>query len=327
MVLQRPGDDLRRGGRTAVDQDHDGQAFGAVSGLGVETLRVVRTARPGGHDLAALEEEIDHLDRLFEQPARVVAEIEDQALQPSAYLGAELLHRALDPAQRLLAEGDDADIADIALGARAHRLDLDHGARDGDVEGLAVGAPYGEQYVGVGRAAHALDRLGQGEPLHRFIVEMGDQIAGSQTGAMGRCVVDRRDHLDETVLHRDLDPEPADLAAALDLHFTEVLGVEVARMRVERGQHAVDRGLDQLLVGHIRDVVRAHPFEHVAEQVEQAVGIGRVRLCLSLDRSGQEKNGRNRCEFRRSHYPPTLSLFSVSQGNGSIGRPPRRNSI
>ena len=186
---------------------------------------------------------------------------------------------------------------------------------------------HGEHDVGVGRAAHALDGLGQGEAQHRFVVEMGDQVAGLQTRAMRRRVVDRRDHLDEAVLHRDLDAEPADLAAALDLHFPEILGVQIARMRVERGQHAVDRGLDQLFVAHIGDVIRAHPFEHVAEQVEQAIGLGRVRLRLALDRSGQKKEGRNRCEFPHSHYPPTLSLFSVSQGNGSMGRPPRRSSI
>ena len=285
------------------------------------------TARPGGYDLAALQEVIDHLDRLFQQPARVVAQIEHQALHLAVDFGAELLHRPFDPAQRLLAEGDDADIADIPFGARPHGLDLDHRAGDGDLERLAVGAAHGEQDVGVGRTAHALDGLGEREPQHRFVVEMGDQVAGLQARAMGRRVVDRRDHLDEPVLHRDLDPEPADLAAALDLHFAEILGVQVARMRVERGQHAVDRGLDQLFVAHIRDIVRAHPFEHVAEQVEQAVGLRRVRLRLSMDRSGQKKKGRNRCEFPHSHYPPTLSLFSVNQGNGSIGRPPRRNSI
>ena len=287
VILQRAGDDFGGRGRPAVDQHHDGQAVGVVPGLGVEALRVVGTARTGGYDLAAVEEEIDHLDRLFQQPAGIVAEIENQPRQPSADLGAKLRHRAFDPAQGLLAERNDPDIADIALGAGSHGLNLDDGAGDRDVEGLAVGAPDREHDVGVGRAAHPLDRLGQGEPEDGFAVEMGDQVAGLQAGAIGGRVVDRRNHLDEAVFHRHLDPEPADLAPALDLHLAEILGVEIARMRIERGQHAVDRGFDQLLVADILDIIGAHPLEDVAEQVEKAVGIRRVRLRGGRNRGAQ----------------------------------------
>ena len=113
-------------------------------------------------------------------------------------------------------------------------------------------------------------------PCDRLAVDMRDEVAGLQPGARRRRVVDRRDHLDQAVLHRDLDAEPAELAAGLHLHVAEVLGVHVARMRVERGQHAVDRGFDQLLVGDLLDIVGAHALEHLAEQVELPIGVGRV---------------------------------------------------
>jgi hypothetical protein len=45
-------------------------------------------------------------------------------------------------------------------------------------------------------------------------------------------------------------------------------------MRIERGQHAVDRGLDQLLVVRRLDVVVADALEHLAEQVELLIGVG-----------------------------------------------------
>ena len=278
MVLQRAGDDLGRRGRPAVDQDDDGKPVGDVARLGVEALGLVGPARPRRDHLAAIEEGVRHLDRLIEQPARVVAEIENQALDVVADLVLHFLHGALDAGRSLLAERGDANIADVALGARAHRLDLDHRARDGHVERLAPGAPDGEDEVGVDRPPHALDRLGEAEALDRLAVEVGDQVARLEPGAIGRRVVDRRDHLDQAAFHGDLDAEPAELAPGLHLHVAEALGVEVARMGIERGQHAVDRRFDQRLVAHVLDVVRAHALEHVAEQIELAIGFRRVGL-------------------------------------------------
>jgi hypothetical protein len=67
------------------------------------------------------------------------------------------------------------------------------------------------------------------------------------------------------VLHRDLDAEPAELAAGLDLHVAEALGIHVARMRIERIEHAVDGRLDKLGIVRLLYVVGPHPLEHVAK--------------------------------------------------------------
>jgi hypothetical protein len=56
-------------------------------------------------------------------------------------------------------------------------------------------------------------------------------------------------------------------------------------MRIERGQHAVDRAFDQRVVADVVDIVAAHLLEHVAEQVELLVGLGRV------GRSGRSSGG------------------------------------
>src|SRR5216684_7369257 len=77
------------------------------------------------------------------------------------------------------------------------------------------------------------------------------------------------------VCSSDLDAEPAERALGLRLHVAEALGVHVARMGIEAIEHAVDRTLDQLAVIGLLDVMRAHPLENVAEQVELAVGIRR----------------------------------------------------
>jgi hypothetical protein len=44
-------------------------------------------------------------------------------------------------------------------------------------------------------------------------------------------------------------------------------------MRIEAGQHAADRGLHKLAVIGLLDIVAAHPLEHVAEQIELAIGV------------------------------------------------------
>ena len=55
-------------------------------------------------------------------------------------------------------------------------------------------------------------------------------------------------------------------------------------MRIEPGQHAVDRRFDQLAVVRLLDIVGAHALEHVAEQVELAIGVGEAAaFALSPD--------------------------------------------
>src|SRR5206468_12549173 len=68
---------------------------------------------------------------------------------------------------------------------------------------------------------------------------------------------DRRHDLDQAFLHRDFDAEAAEFTARGDLHVAEALGVHVARMRIEPGQHAVDRRFDELGVVGLLDVVGA----------------------------------------------------------------------
>src|SRR5262249_15904153 len=153
---------------------------------------------------------------------------------------------------------------------------------------------------------------------------MGDDVTRQDAGAEGGSIVDRRHHLDEAVLHRDLDPQSAELALGLDLHILEVLGAQIARVGIERGQHAVDGGFDQLLVAYFLDIVRPHPLEYFAKQIELTIGVGRI-LGGSAIRQGEKKKSESTdCDF--PHHPLTLSPPIWSQGKGSIGWLARRNS-
>ena len=76
--------------------EHDDRlALGEVAGLGVEALRLVGVAAAGRDDLAAVEEGVGHHDGLVEQAARIVAQVDDVALElVGADLGRELVDRA-----------------------------------------------------------------------------------------------------------------------------------------------------------------------------------------------------------------------------------------
>ena len=150
--------------------------------------------------------------------------------------------------------------------------DLDRG-----IDALALDR---QRDLGAGIAAHLIDRLAERQPFDRLAVQRGDQVAGLDSGVRGRRVVDRADHPDQPLILGDLDPEAAELALRLHLHVAELRGVHVSRMRIEPGQHAVQRLLDQLLVGHRLHVFGAHPLEHVAEQRQPAIRVGAVRRAV-----------------------------------------------
>src|SRR5262245_29397211 len=68
-------------------------------------------------------------------------------------------------------------------------------------------------------------------------------------------------------------------------------------MRIEPGQHAVDRRLDELAVIGLLHIVRPNPFEHIAEQAQLPVGIGGGRLCACP----LEHDARLGCDQRYGH--------------------------
>ena len=213
---------------------------------------------------------------------------------------------------------------------------MDDVADDLHVERIVYALAHdGERDRRIDRPAHLLDGLLQRQALDLLLIERGDEVAAHDPGLGCRRVLDRRDHLDHAVLHRDLDAEAAELAAGLHLHVAEVLRIEIGRMRVERRQHAVDGVFDQLGVVGLLDIVRAHALEHLAEQIELPVDFrvgGRCRLAARQAhhrRTGSEHGQhqkRPQRVFGFPHHPCTFSEASAHHGSGSIGLPSFLNS-
>jgi hypothetical protein len=105
---------------------------------------------------------------------------------------------------------------------------------------------------------------------------VGDIVARLDPCAPGRRVLGRGDDLHGAVLDRDAEPETAVIAVGRSLELVEVGCFDIGAMRVERGEHAVDRALDERLVVDLVHIIGLHALVDAHELLELLV-IGRVR--------------------------------------------------
>ena len=309
VVLQRAGDDLAGRGRALVDEDDQRhllhrvrqapQRIGAATTLVVLGRRLERRLRIGklavgrDDDRVGRQERRRDRDRALEQAARVVAQVEDEALQVRVLLVQvlQLVDEILDGAILELADTQPRVARLDHLGADALGADLL--ADDVDREGAPLAlAEDGQHDLGVRLAAHALDGLVDRQALDQRVVDLGDEVAALQAGAKRGRAFDRADDLDQAVFHAHLDAD-ADEAAGRGLaEFLEGLLVEVLRMRVEAGDHAADRVADELLLVDRLDVVALDHAEDRRELLKLFDGQAghRVARCR-LELHGRQRTG------------------------------------
>src|SRR6266478_802183 len=174
MILQRAGYDLGGGSRAAVDENNQRLALGEVPRARVESLGLLRTAAASRYDLACLEERIRHRDRLIEQPAGIVAQIDDKALELVAGLSGEIDDGFLQVVSRLLVKLTDANEADIVtFQPGTHRAHADDIARDRYLDRLILAFTHDlELDLGIHPSPYLLDGLIECEALYRLLVEV-----------------------------------------------------------------------------------------------------------------------------------------------------------
>src|SRR6476659_2971734 len=139
MILQRARHDFRGRSRAAVDQHDDRLVRNEVTPARGESLSFLGVAAARRYDLASLQEGVGDRDRLVEQSAGIVAQVDDVALELVAGLGGKVGDRLLQAFGGLLVELGDADEADVvAFEPRTHRADLDARTGNGDLERLLL---------------------------------------------------------------------------------------------------------------------------------------------------------------------------------------------
>ncbi len=236
-------------------------------------------------------------DGTVEQAAGVVAQVEYEPLERTI---PEQLVEVLDHRRtRVLLERGDAQVAVAILDQfRLDALHLDHFARQGDVDRFCLPLADDRQSdLRLRLAAHALDGVGQRQPLDERVVDLEDEVAGLDSRPVGRRVLDRRDDLDQTVFHADLDTDAAELALRSYLQVLERVGIKVARVGVEVREHAADGMGDQLLVFDRLDIAALDRVEHFGKGAQFLDGqagsrfLVRDRRKLQADQYAAQQSG------------------------------------
>src|SRR5207244_9511911 len=122
------------------------------------------------------------------------------------------------------------------------------------------------------------------------------------------------------------------LTLRADLQLLERFLIEVGRMRIEAGEHAVDRLGDELLVLDRLDVVGLDRAEHFGERPQlldrQRRAAGAVGAGLEVQADPHAGDGADEDESDAAkllHVWGSL-YFSLTQRSGSKARPKCRNS-
>ena len=238
---------------------------------------LVADATLGVHDeLAVVDELLGHLHRGRQEPARVVAQVEDQRLHARLR---GLLERGGHVARRLLLELTELDVGHAAAEVgRPDRLHADLLARD--VEVLRLGPAFahdGDRHLGARLAAHPLDGVRQLHVLGHQAVDFHDAVAGLQPRAVRGRALDGRHDGQDVVPQRDLDPEASEATARLDLHLLVAVRVQERAVRIEAAQGSLDRAVDEVFRRDLVDVLGLDDGENLGEQLELLVGGAAVR--------------------------------------------------
>jgi len=144
-----------------------------------------------------------------------------------------------------------------------------------------------------------------------------DQVARHDSGSCSRRVIDRARPLDKAVFHRDFDTKPPNSPWWSPACRSSLL-IHVARMRIERGNHAVIAPSISLLSSVSRHSWRG-PLEHVADRLSCArcrrdgPRLAAATRCApaSADKNGQNTRYRARKGEVLAHHSRSFSLSTA----------------
>jgi hypothetical protein len=291
VVLQGAGDDLGGRGRGTVDEDDHRRSGEPVTlRLGIEPARDLAIAAARRDDRPAVDEVAGNRDRLIEQPSRVVAQIEHEAGERPAALPLQLRDGADELVLRALVEDADPGIADMpVLEMGLDGIGANDVAPQFHVEGRCGAAQEGDPDDRPGGAADALDHLAEIKSVDGFAIDALDRVARSNSGARGRRIVDRCDHLDASAIARELRADAAEFTARVRGELAILLHVHIGGVRVEAGHHALQGIFHELIIRHVPDVAvvdNGHGLAHGGEITRPLLVLRRA-----ADEEGKSEGG------------------------------------
>ena len=189
-----------------------------------------------------------------------------------------------------LLEFGDGDIAVAPFQQlRLQALGLDDGPHQPEGEGRRRAFPQdAERHCRAGRAAHASDAVGDGHPAGRLAVDLPDVVSRQYPRLEGRRVLDGGVHQQFAVAAVQHDADAAEGAGHVHLHLGIVGFGQIAAVRVERGQHAVDGAGQKLLVVDLLHVAGLNDGDHLPEHA-QIFGVASAGFSQLLQRRDEQQ--------------------------------------
>ena len=267
VVLEGSGDDLTGRRAARVDQDHDrvGRLGARLGRLFLIAKTVTLTDRR--HDRAVVEERVGHADRLLQQAARVVPQIEHQPVD-LAHLLAQAVEMHHEIAVGVCLEVADTDIADaITQHVALHTLDTDVLAHNRELVGRRPTLPHDLDRDRCSRlSTEAAHRLLDVHVDGGLLTDLEDLVTRTKASPVGGCAVDGADDGQLAAADRDHDAQATEAASVVGLHIGEDFGREQHAVGIERVEHAVDCGvLHQPQVDLVVLQVGLHEAEDLAQ--------------------------------------------------------------
>ena len=280
---------------------------------------------------------VAHVDRLAQQPAGVVAQVEDKALQVA---------EAVDGFGHFVAGGllelGEMDVADAGTNLV---FQVDGGMRNlvanqvEDQRRSLAHAYRGHLDMGALGAFQSLGNLVGGPAVGGFAVDGGDDVAGVNAGAEGGRALVRRDDVDLVALLLDHHADAVIVAALIFAQPGVGLGIVKIGVRIEYPQHAGDGAVVDGRVGLVAidglGVVLLHQRINVGERLQAVAKLALVGCGLRADSAlqhaahdgadGEKENHGEKCAAgagsHRRTEPPNggcgRSPFAVIQSIGS----------
>ena len=291
MVLQRAGHDLGGRGRAGIDQHDDRRIAQHIRRLGAEFQFGVIDPAFGINDQAAVQKQIRDSDGGVEYAARVVSEVQDQALETAFILGLEGFQHPAQVFGRVRLKTGDPHIAEAGFQhLAAHALVGDHGAGDAELKRRFLAFPENGQHdLAAWLAAHELDGVIQEHAFDRLVIQPDDHIAGLNAGPFRGGVVNGRDDPDKTVFHVDLNAQAAEFTRGPFLQILIRGLIQISGVRVQAREHAADRVFQQGAVVYGLHIIVFYLREHLAKGaqfIQRQRLAGAIRPALSPSRPG-----------------------------------------
>jgi hypothetical protein len=186
--------------------------------------------------LALSQEFIGDANTFAEQSTRILAKVEDQALQ-IAHLVESILHFFI----RGLVEAGDVHVADPRTDeeVQIHAVARDFVTNHGEFERLVNAfTQHGDVNRGALRPLQQVSHIGGAHVIGGLAIDCNNDVTGADTRAIGRSADKGRDHDDLIIARTDRHAHAVVLAALIFAKQRISFGIEEIGVRIEHVQHS-----------------------------------------------------------------------------------------